>query len=418
MNTTTPITAGPTTRGSVFRHRDFRYLFAAAAASRAGYETGRLALPLVAILALGAGEGQLGLLAAFSTAAFLLVGLPAGALVDRLRKRPVMIAADLARAVVLAWVPVGWWLGVLTIEHLYVVALLVGAGTVCFDVGAQSFLPRVVGRDRLVGANSALGALSAGSAVAGPAGAGGLVGLLTAPVAVLANVVGMLGSAALLAGVRSADPRPALAGRRRLTAEIGEGVRYVVGHPVLRPILLQGSLANLSIVMVTVMAPVVFVRELGLSPAAVGVFFAGGGAGVFLGALLARRLSGWLGAGRTLWLLGIGVAPFGLAVPLAGAGVPLWAAAAGWLLAVTKVGVDNVLLVSFRQAVTPDRLLGRMNATFRTLLQGALAIGGLLAGLAGELLGARPALWLGAAGLGLVWVPIFCSSIRSMSGRW
>jgi MFS transporter len=398
----------------VFGLRDFRYLFAAAAASRAGYEIGYLALPLVAILALEVSEGQLGLLATCGTAAFLLIGLPAGALVDRIRKRPVMVCADLLRAALLAWVPLGWWLGLLTIEQLYVVALLVGAGTVFFDVAAQSFLPQVVGRDRLVAANSAIGALSAGSSVAGPAGAGGLVALLTAPGAMLANVAGLLGSAAMLAGVRSAEPRPERTGRRRLAAEIAEGVRYVAGHPVLRPILLQGALANLTIVIVTVMAPFVFARELGLSTAVIGLFFAGGGAGILLGALVARRLSERLGAGRTLWLLGAGVAPFGLAVPLAGDVVPLWVAGAAWTVVMVKVGVDNVLLVSFRQVVTPDRLLGRMNATFRTLLHGALAIGGALAGLAGELLGARPALWLGAAGLALVWLPIFCSSIRSM----
>jgi MFS family permease len=399
---------------SAWGSRDFRYLLAAATASTFGVEVGRLALPLVAILALGAGAGQVGLLATFTTAAFLLVGLPSGALIDRLRKRPVMIAADLARAALLGWVPLAWWLGILTIEQLYAVALLAGVGTVFFDVSAQSLLPHVVGRDRLVSANSALGGLNAASGVAGPAGGGALVALLTAPFAVLANAVGLVGSALLLGGVRVPEPRPGAAGRPRLVAQIAEGVVYVATHPVLRPIALQGALANLSIAIVTIMVPFRFVRELGLSEATVGLFFAAGGVGVFLGATLARRVSGRVGAGRTLWLLGIGVAPFGMVVPLAGDRIPLWLAGVAWAVVTFKVGTDNVLLVSFRQRVTPDQLLGRVNASIRTLLHGALAVGAALAGVTGELLGARGALWIGATGLALVWMPVFFSQVRRM----
>ncbi|MGH3682403.1 MAG: MFS transporter [Natronosporangium sp.] len=399
---------------SVLRIRDFRYLFAAAVASTFGVEIGQLALPLVAIIALDAGAGQVGLLATFTTVAFLVIGLPSGALIDRLRKRPVMIAADLVRAALLGWVPLAWWLDLLAIEQLYAVALLVGAGTVFFDVAALSLLPHVVGRDRLVGANSALSGLRATAGVAGPAAGGGLVALLTAPLAVLANAVGFVASAVLLAGVRRPEPRLVRPDRPRLLPEIAEGVRYLAGHPVLRPIALQGALANLSIVVVTILMPLLFVRELALSGAAVGLFFAGGGAGVFLGATLARRVADRVGTGRTLWLLGLAVVPFGLVVPLAGTAIPVWAATAGWAVVTFKVGIDNVLLVTFRQRVTPDRLLGRVNATFRTALTGALAVGAGLAGLAGELLGIRPALWLGAAGLALVWVPIFCSGLRTM----
>lgn len=401
-------------RGSVFGISDFRYLFGAAVASKAGIEIGYLALPLVAIVALDASEGQVGMLATFATLAFLIVGLPAGVWVDRLRKRPVMVAADLLRALLLGWVPLAWWLGLLTIPQLYLVALLVGVGTVCFDVAAQSILPQVVGRDRLIGANSALGGLNAAASVAGPAAAGGLVAVLTAPLAVLANTVGFLGSALLLRGVRKPERPAESTDRRRLVTEMLEGVRYVAGHPVLRPIVLQGALANLSIVVVAVMVPFLLTRELGYSPAVVGLFFAGGGVGVFVGAVLARRVADRFGAGRTVWLLGIAVAPFGLVVPLVGNPVPVWVAGAAWAVVTFKVGIDNVLLVTFRQRVTPDRLLGRTNATVRTLLQGALTVGAALAGVAGELLGARAALWLAAIGLGLVWVPIYCSVIRTM----
>lgn len=404
-------TPGPT---SVLAIPDFRFLFAAAAASRLGVQVGNLALPLVAAVALAASEGQVGLLAALTTAAFLVIGLPAGVWVDRLRRRPVMVIADLARAALLAWVPLAWWLDLLTVEQLYAVALLVGVGTVFFEVAAQSILPHVVGRDRLVGANSAFGGLHAVASVAGPAGAGGLVQALTAPFAVIANVVGFLGSALLLRGVRRPEPRPAPEGRRRLVTEVAEGVRYVATHPVLRPALLQGALANLSLQMVIVMVPFLFARDLGLSATVIGLFFAAGGAGSFVGAVLARRVADRFGAGRTVWLLGIAVAPFGLVVPLVDAGAMLWVAGAAWAVVTFKVGIDNVLLVSFRQRVTPDRLLGRVNATYRTILIGSLTVGAALAGAVGELASARAALWVAAIGLALVWVPIFFSVLRTM----
>lgn len=399
----------------IFRTPGFRRLFAAAAASKSGVVVGNLALPLVAVVALEADAGQAGMLATCTTLAFLFLGLPSGVWVDRLRKRPVMIAADLVRAVLLAWVPVGWWLGLLTLGQLYAVALLTGAATVFFDVAAQSFLPRVVGRDQLLAANSALHGFDAGASVAGPAAAGGLIALVTAPFAVVANAVGYLVSALFLTGLRQAEPRePAGAPRGGMLVEVAEGVRFVARHPVLRPIVFQGALANVGIKIVTVMVPFMFVRELGLSEALIGLFLACGGVGVFLGAALARPLASRLGVGRTLWLLGLAIAPFALVTPFVREGPMLWAAGAAWAVVTFKTGVDNVLLVSFRQRVTPDHLLGRMNATFRTVLTGALTVGAALTGLLGDLAGARAALWAGSIALALVWVPVCLSPIRTM----
>ncbi|WP_354637509.1 hypothetical protein [Kitasatospora camelliae] len=156
--------------------------------------------------------------------------------------------------------------------------------------------------------------------------------------------------------------------------------------------------------------------DLGLPDTAVGLFFAAGGLGVFLGSLAARRLALRLGAGRVLWLMGLAIAPFGVLVALVDRGPALWLAGAGWLVTTFKVGVDNVLKVSFRQSVTPDRLLGRMNATMRVLLTGALAVGAALSGLLGEFASVRAVLWAGAAGLATVWVPIFFSPLRTHRG--
>ncbi|MDJ1132740.1 MFS transporter [Streptomyces iconiensis] len=400
---------------SLWSDHDFRMLFAAAVVSKTGTHIGYIALPLVAIEALDASPGQVGLLGMLSTVAFLLIGLPAGAWVDRMRYRHIMIVADLLRTALLASVPAAAWLGLLTIEQLYAVVLLSGCATVFFDVGAQSYLPQLVGRDRLIQANAQLNGWDAALQAGGRGGGGFLVALLTAPVAVLANAFAFLWSALCLTRIRRLQEKPARDVRRNLAAEVGEGVRFVFGHAVLRPVALAGAFTNCSVLTVTTMVPVLFRDELGLSVWTIGVFLALGGVGVFLGALAARRVGEWLGAGRAPWIFGMCTAPFALAVPLLmGRGPWLWAAAGCWLLVTVRMGVDNVLMVSFRQRVTPDALLGRMNATMRFLFTGALAIGAGLAALIGEYVSVRAALWTGAVGLSVAWLPVFLSPLRTM----
>ncbi|WP_327324805.1 MFS transporter [Streptomyces sp. NBC_01210] len=398
----------------LLRDHDFRMLFAAAVVSKVGTHIGYIALPLVAIEALDASPGQVGLLGMLSTVAFLLIGLPAGAWVDRMRYRRVMIVTDLVRTALLASVPAAAWLDLLTIEQLYAVVLLSGCATVFFDVGAQSYLPHLVGRDRLVRANAQLGAWDAALQVGGRGGGGFLVGALTAPVAVLANAFGFLWSALCLTRIRKRRDKPSHI-RKNLASEIGEGVRFVFGHVVLRPVALAGACTNLSVFAITTMIPVLFRDELDLSVWTVGLFLSVGGVGVFLGALAARRVGERLGAGRAPWILGLSTAPFALAVPLVvDRGAWLWLTAGCWLLVTIRMGVDNVLMVSFRQRVTPDALLGRMNATMRFLFTGALAIGAALAALIGEYVSVRAALGTGAVGLAVAWLPVFLSPLRTM----
>lgn len=393
-------------------NRDFTLLFAAAAVSRLGTSISYVAIPLVAVTSLDASAGQIGLLGALSTVAFLLIGLPAGAWTDRARRRGVLVAADVARAVIFGSVPVAWALDLLTMGQLYAVVLLTGVGTVFFDVANQSYLPQVVGRDGLLSANAKLVSMDGINDIAGRGVAGYLVALVAAPVAVAVDAVSYLVSALLIIRMRHRE-EPPVAHRKKLWREVGEGVRFVVRHPILRAVVVSGALANLSIVLVMTMLPVVFLRELGIGPAVLGLWLAAGGVGALLGSLLARRLADRFGAGRVLWLAGLAVAPLGFGVPLATAPT-IWVAAGAWLVVTTKIGIDNVLKVSFRQRVTPDHLLGRMNATFRFLLTGALAVGAAAAGLLGELAGPRAALWAGAAGLALVWVPIAASPLRRM----
>ncbi|MEU4117285.1 MFS transporter [Kitasatospora sp. NPDC028055] len=409
---------------SLWRIPDFRTLFTATALTQLGTNVGYVAVPLVAVEALDAGPGQAGLLATLSTLAFLLIGLPAGAWVDRMHHRRVLIVADLVKAALYASVPLAWWLGGLTLGQLYAVALLTGAATVFFDVGSQSVLPGLVGREHLVDANSAVVGLMAVSNVAGRGAGGLLVQLLTAPLAIAVTALSHLGSALRLTALRptalrrtpadgvpvhpdTPTPTPGLG------AQIAEGLRHVLGNPELRALAATASLNNLGSQLVNTLLPVLFVRELNLPAWALGLFWAVGGVGILLGSRCARPVSARLGDGRTLALAGLCLAPAGLLVPMIGGGPWLLLAGAGWLLVSLKTGMDNVLGVSLRQRMTADHLLGRMNATFRFLLFGALAIGSALSGLLGELLGLRTTLWLGGAVLATAFLPVYLSPLRT-----
>ncbi|MDX3853468.1 MFS transporter [Streptomyces sp. AK02-01A] len=400
---------------SPWRNADFRALFTATSLSQFGTNIGYVAVPLIAVSALDAGPGQVGALATLSTIAFLLIGLPAGAWVDRMRHTRVLITADLARAVLFASVPLAWWLDTLTLWQLYVVVVLNGCATVFFDVGSQSVLPKLVGRDGLVRANSAVMTLIAVGNVAGRGAGGGLVQLLTAPLAVACTAVSYLASALRLSVIRGTPAAaPPLPGRpTRLAARIGEGLRHVFGNRELRALALTAALTNFGYQIINTMLPVLFVRELGLSAGALGLFWAMGGVGLLLGARCARPIAGRLGYGRTLGFAGLCLAPAGLLIPLIDRGPWLWPAGFGWLLAMFKTGVDNVLGVSLRQRMTSDSLLGRMNATFRFLLTGSLAIGSAVAGMIGQLTTVHTTLWVGGAVVATAFLPVFLSPVRT-----
>ncbi|GGT21229.1 MFS transporter [Streptomyces kurssanovii] len=422
------------TDDSPWRSRDFRTLFTATAFSQLGTNIGYVAVPLIAVSALDASAGEVGLLATLSTVAFLLIGLPAGAWVDRMRHRRVLITADLVRAGLFASVPSAWALDALTLEHLYVVVLLNGCATVFFDVGSQSILPRLVGREGLVRANAAVVSLQAAGNVAGRGAGGGMVQMFTAPVAVIGVGVLYLASAVRLTlpatgrarretggvvaqGADGAAVPPGSDGGRDasrggLAAQIAEGLRHVLRNAELRALALTASLTNLGAQIVNTLLPVLFTRELGLSAGVLGLYWAAGGAGILLGARCARPVARRLGHGRTLGVAGLVMAPTALLVPLIGPGPWLWLAGAGWMLVTFKIGVDNVLGVSLRQRLTPDPLLGRMNATFRFMLTGAIAVGSAVAGLIGELAGLRVAMWVGAGCLTLAFLPVFLSPVR------
>ncbi|WP_395293137.1 MFS transporter [Kitasatospora hibisci] len=395
--------------------RDFRLLLSGAVAAQVGSQVTLVALPLVAVVELDAAPFQVGLLTAAETAAFLLVGLPAGAWLDRMRKLPVLIRADVVRCLAVGSIPPAAALGVLTMAQLYLVALVTGVATVFFDVAHQSFLPALLPRERLVAGNGAIETVRSSAQVAGPGLGGGLVQLLGAPLAIAADAVGYLTSAVLLARIRAEEePPPPPDPGRSLRTEIAEGVGFVLRHPLLRSIAAATAVSNLFAAVLMAVQTVFWVRVLDLSPAAIGVLLSVSAVGGLAGALCAGPLARRIGQARLIWLAPVLTGPFALLWPLTGdgAGVALFGLASGTVL--FGAVVYNVAQVSFRQSVCPPGLLGRMNATMRFLVWGTLPLGALLGGAVADAAGARAALWVCGAGFLVVPLPLLLSPLRGM----
>ncbi|GAA2740375.1 MFS transporter [Kitasatospora cinereorecta] len=402
------------TRDRLLGHRDFRQLLLGAAASQAGSQVTLVALPLVAVLVLHASAFQVGLLTAAETAAFLLVGLPAGAWLDRMRKLPVLVRADVVRFLAVGSIPPAAAAGVLTMAQLYVVALVTGIATVFFDVAHQSYLPNLLPREHLVAGNGALETVRSSAQIVGPGLGGGLVQLLGAPLAIVADAVGYLTSAVLLRRIRAVEDEPQPAAAGSLRADIAEGVRFVLGHPLLRMIAAATAVSNLFAAVLMAVQTVFWVRVLELSPAAIGVLLSVSAVGGLAGALCAGRLAARVGQARLIWLSALASAPFALLWPLSSG--PAGAVLFGVGSAVVLFGavVYNVAQVSFRQTVCPPELLGRMNATIRFLVWGTLPLGALLGGTVAGTAGPRAALWVCAVGFLAVPLPLLLSPLRRL----
>jgi MFS family permease len=401
----------------LWRHPDFVKLWAGETISLVGSQITLLALPLTAVLTLGATPGQMGLLGAIQYAPFLLLGLFAGVWVDRLRRRPILIGANLGRAALLGLVPLLAALDLLRIEHLYVLAFPLGVLTVFFDVAYQSFLPALVRREDLVEGNSKLEASRSVAQVAGPGLAGMLVQFLTAPIALALDAVSFVVSAGclMLIRVRESTPTSGASGRGVL-AEIGEGLRLVLGNPLLRPIAGCTGSSNLFSAAIQAVFVLYLTRELGIAPTVLGLIVGAGGVGALLGATLAQPAARRFGVGPTIvWPITLGSGAW-LVLPLAGevptATVPLLMVAYAILLGGGTI--YNVSQVSLRQAITPDHLQGRMNATMRFIVWGTMPIGALLGGALGEAIGLRTTLIVAALGALLAPLWVLLSPVRTL----
>jgi MFS family permease len=405
----------PTSGASgLLRHADFRRLWIGDSISQLGSQVSLLALPLVAVKTLHATSFEVGALAACETAAFLLVGLPAGAWCDRVRRRPILMAGDLGRAVVLGSVPLAAVLHWLTIGQMFVVALLTGVLTVFFDVAYQSYLPELVGNEQLIDGNGKLEATRAVAQVSGPSLGGFLVQAITAPYAVLVDAASFLWSAAWVTAIRAPERKPVAPAQRHLGKEMAEGLRFVLSNPILRKIAGCTGTFNFFSSMQVAVEIVFFVRVVHLSPGAIGVLFSIGSVGGLLGAFASGRVAGWIGQARTIWVFGVVSAPGGLLLPVAHHDWRLALTAFGIFLGALGAVVYNVAQVSFRQAITPRPLLGRMNATMRFLVWGTMPVGALIGGVLATQFGSRDALWIAAVGSLFSPIWVIASPLRRM----
>jgi MFS family permease len=378
----------------------------------------RTALPLAAILALNAGPLDIAALRSLEFLGYLVVGLVAGAWVDRLRRRPIMIGADLGRAILLGTIPIAAALGVLGLPQLLVVAFFAATLSVFFNTASRTYLPTIVPADRLIGANSALSASASAAEFTGFGISGFLVQLLTAPIAIAIDAVSYVASAILLLTIRRPEPaRPAVSEREPLLHEVREGIAVVARSPTL--IALMGAHA-MNHVLWGVYGSVYLLfatRQIGLEPAAIGVIAALGGAGSFVGAAVAGRLARRFGLGTTMLVGLVAAAAAPALIPLVPDGAVVLGAA--MLIVQQLVGdsggtVYEILEVSLTQTIVEGRILGRVNATvgFVTTLTALLGAAG--GGIAAEVFGLRGAMALGVLGAALGVLFVWFSPVRSM----
>ncbi|MBA3333105.1 MAG: MFS transporter [Actinobacteria bacterium] len=403
-------------RGGLWRHPDFLRLWSAQTISQLGSQVTFLALPLAAILVLDASTFEVALVGVFQLLPFLLLALPAGVWIDRLPRRPVLIAADVGRAVVLLSLPVAYWLDALALPHLYVAGFAAGALTVFFDIAYLSYLPALVERSQLMEGNAKLETTRSAAQVGGPGLAGILVGALTAPVAILVDALSYAVSALLLSRIR----HPEQTGRREsgpetsMRRELREGLSFVFRQPYLRILVLATGGANFFWNIGGGVLIVYLVRTLDLSPAVLGLVLAVGEIGTVVGAVLSGRIARRFGIGRTIvWaalLTNIGI----LAVPLAPPSRPEPVLMVGFLLGGLFGNIFNVNQLSLRQSITPERLQGRMNSVVRFMYWGPQPVGMVIGGALGSTVGLRETLWFSACGAALAMVPLALNPIRRL----
>lgn len=406
-------------RGSPLRrHRDFLLLWAAQGTSAVGSRLTRTALPVIAILTIEASPFELGVLAALSVAPGAIVGLLAGGAIDRSRKRPILIGADLVRLVLLLTIPAAAWTGALTMAQLFVIAALVGCATTLFQITDNTYLPALVARDDLIDANAALESTEAVAEITGPGLAGVLIELITAPVTILIDAISYAASALLLVRIsRAEEPVATDDERPSLAADTAAGGRAVWAEPTIRPLFLGAAATAFWGGFFFALYMLFTLDTLGLSPGEVGLIISVGGVGALFGSALTARISRKLRAGPVLIAL--------LALSQAGSLLIPMARGPTWLVIAFLVGHQligdgfrvayHVLAVSLRQILLPLEVLGRANAFFQVAETALVPLGALAAGGLASFIGVRSAVWVGVVG-GMT-APLFLLSLLASSRR-
>ncbi|MFI9363192.1 MFS transporter [Kitasatospora sp. NPDC053057] len=420
MTRTTQVSSPPSTepaRQSLWHNHDFLRFWAGETVSLLGTQVTNLALPLTAIGAFGATDEQVGLLRFLQLVPYLGLALVIGVWADRHRRRPVMLGANLVRLVLLALVPLLYWWHALDLPVLMVIACTVGIASVVFDVSWMSYVPVLVrSPEHYVEASARMSTSSSAADVAGPGLGGVLVSAVSAPVAVLVDACSYLVSVLSLLSIRTTEPAPEPAAERHLWRELKDGMGWVTRNPVLRSLALIGFCCNFSMITVWTMFLLYGHHDLHLGDGTIGAVFSTASVGGLIGALVARRVIARFPLGRvylvaqSVLLLGPGLIP-------AAAGprpVMIGMFVLSFFSTYLGLGVAGVIIVSLRQAVTPQSMMGRMTAAFRTLLFGGGSLGGLAAGLLTGQLGARGALTVAAVGSAAVVVGLLVSPVSRL----
>ncbi|GAA3727899.1 MFS transporter [Leifsonia bigeumensis] len=424
----------------VFRHPGFVRFWTAETVSGFGDYVTVLALQVLVVTTLSGTAVDVGLLGASRWLPYLLFGLVLGVLIDRRRRRPVLIATDLGCAVLLALIPLLWWMGRLSLPVVLAIAFAYGTLTLMNDSASQSYLPRLVPRSALLAANARIDQSAAVAQTTGPIVGGALISALTAPIAILVDVASYLASALTLSRIRVGEPAAAPpAARRSLFAELAEGLRWVYRHRMLAPLAVATHVWFLfNSILGTVFVAFVLIN-LHLGALHLGITLAAAGLGALLGSLYSTRLGIRWGAGRAAivanllmplgWVVivlapGVGVAVGGAGVD-GRAGFPGGAGADGGAVLMvvgilclgqfvygTGMGLENANTLGYRQSVTPDALQGRMNTSIRSVNRAMIVIGAPLGGVLAEAIGYREALWIGIAGFVVVAIGLAVSPFR------
>jgi MFS family permease len=402
----------------LLRQPDFLKLWLGLTGSLFGMQVSGLALPLTAVLILGASASEMGVLAAARWLPYLLFGLFTGVWLDRVRRRPVLIATHVGRAVLLASIPVAAVLGLLHIEQLYGVSFVLGGLMIFSDAAYQSLLPCLVAHDNLVEGNSKLELSRSLAGIVGPGVGGWLVQVLSAPIAVAVDSILFLVDAILVGLIRTPEPRPAsLRTSRNVWREIGEGLRWVFGNPYLRPI----QAASMSFICANSVWGTVYIlfltRDLRIEPALLGLIFAAGGPGALLGSVVAGPSTRRWGLGPQIVITHVLAGAAVLLIPLAAwqpaAAVPLLMI--GSFVAGLMITLGSIGELSLRQGITPQRLQGRMNATLRSLNWSTVTVGALIGGILGDTIGLAPTLLIGGVASLLSSLWLICSPVRTVT---
>ena len=402
--------------GPLWHQRDFLKLWTGQSISEFGSQISQLAIPLLALIELHATTFEFAVLGVLGFMPFIIFALPAGVWVDRLRRRSILIVGDASRAALLALIPILWFAGVLQIWQLFAIQFVIGIFTVFFDVAYQSYLPSLIEREDLVDGNSKLQLTVSVAQVAGPSTAGVLIGAITAPYAIVVDAVSFVISSVFMITMqhRESVPEPPADGHPKMWPQVKEGLRWVVGHRWLRAIAADTGTANFFGSLYITVLLVYAVRTLHFSAFELGFMFAVASCGSIAGALLANRLRLRIGVGPAIvWTsvmfcvpaLIFPAAPHAYALPL-------------FMLAQAIIGFGgvayNITQVSLRQAITPERLQGRMNAAMRWIVWGTIPLGALLGGTLGQWVGLHAALWVGALGSLTGFLPVALTSVRKI----